>query len=117
MLQGVRAINGLLHPGDPEATEDVEPAHCESQFFQNGVQAIFQDVPLRDLIAIVFAEQQAGSAIANKGSQPGREFFREIDVPADDFSILALELRTSSSRLVTRITARETRGVVRVGRR
>ena len=47
------------------------------------MKAIFQNVPLRKLIAIWLAEEQSGFAVADELAQRLSEFLREIDVTAD----------------------------------
>src|SRR5215469_10854311 len=73
VLERRRAIR-FLEFGDLEASEDVESTPDMSQFFQDGVQAVFQDVPLRNLVAVDVAEQEPRCSISYVLPQKCREF-------------------------------------------
>jgi len=73
VLERRRAIR-FLEFGDPEASEDVESTPDMSQFFQDGVQAVFQDVPLGKLVAVRVAEHEPRCSISYVLPQKCREF-------------------------------------------
>jgi hypothetical protein len=57
----IRVLNVELHSKENEkrqieAPKDVEPTLFQPQLFQDGVQAIFQNIPLHQLAAVRFTK-------------------------------------------------------------
>jgi hypothetical protein len=80
MLQCRWNLRGFYF-GDAEVPENVEPTLFEPQFFQDVVQAMFQNIPLHQLAAVRFTENQTTRSAAHELTQHRGQGLGQIRQP------------------------------------